>query len=69
MKLTIQSKVRIQLKDITEAEKLNDYHYGGWIVWENGYKGSQNRVFWYSHNHTRQEIMNDLKGSFAIQYN
>lgn len=68
MELTIQSKARIQLGNVEEANKLKyDYGYGGWIAWENGYPGSKDRVFWYSHNHSRTEIMNDLKGSFIIQ--
>ena len=68
MELTIESKVRVQLGSIKEANKLKyDYNYGGWIAWENGSPESQDRVYWYSHNHSRIEIMNDLKGSFTIQ--
>ncbi len=59
-------KTRIKFETIQQAADQKA-KYGGWIAWENGYEGSKDRVYWYDYQHTRTEIMEELKGSYAIQ--
>ena len=59
-------KIRIKFDTIEQASDQKS-KYGGWIAWENGFQGSMDRVYWYDYQHTQSEIMDDLKGSYAIQ--
>ena len=59
-------KTRIKFDTINEASDQKS-KYGGWIAWENGYPEGKDRVYWYDYQHTRSEIMDDLRGSYSIQ--
>jgi hypothetical protein len=60
---TITKRTRMEFADHVTLKEVEAHRHqaGGWIV-----KHDDGRIFWFCHNHTRSEIINEIPGYFDI---